>query len=91
MIDPYANQSDVTAPVSNGNAVNLASDTIFDVVAPRGIYVGGAGTIIMSFMHDPDEFVTVAGAVGGTVLPFRPHTIRSAANGTTATNLIALY
>lgn len=52
---------------------------------PRGIYVGGAGTIIATIAGTD---ITFASAQAGSILPIRPTLIK--ATGTTATSLVGL-
>lgn len=90
MIDPYNNTDDAAAPITSAVAINLANDTVLDRPC-RAIYVGGDGNIVASFVAAPATFVTITGVKGGSILPYRLHTIRSTANGTTATALLALF
>jgi hypothetical protein len=92
MADPYSNGADMSAPAQRGAAVNLAADTTFTSEAePRGIWVGGAGNIVMSLVHAPATFLTFTGVQAGTMMAVRPAVIRSTANGTSATGIVALW
>lgn len=53
----------------------------------RGLYVGGAGTIVAVMGNN--TAVTFANAVAGSVLPIRVTRIN--ATGTTATSLVGLF
>lgn len=58
---------------------------------PRGIYVGGAGTVVATMLTKSGtstndvSFICQAGAI----LPIRPSKIKS--TGTTATSIVGLY
>jgi len=57
--------------------------------ATRGLYVGGAGNLVVRFLDAPTTNVTITGVLAGSVLPFRVVRVRS--TGTTATSIVALY
>jgi hypothetical protein len=54
----------------------------------QGIYVGGAGNIVLRAMNSPAD-VTLIGVPVGAILPIRALYVR--ATSTTATNLVAFY
>lgn len=94
MKDPYRNTDDVSAPSVRATAINLASDTTYaasTAVLPRGIYVGTGGTVVVALAGAPTTYVTFQNVQDGTILPIRPAVVRSTANGTTATGLVALF
>jgi len=75
------------APASNGFVIS-PSDTA-DLDRPtRGIYVGGAGNLTVTFVES-GEAVLITGVLAGTVYPFRVKRVYS--TGTTATLLVGLY
>lgn len=83
----YSGRSDaISAPAQRGFAVtpNDAADLAAET---RGLWVGGSGDLVL-VLASGDE-VTLAGAVGGSVLPLRIRRIK--ATGTTATQLVGLY
>lgn len=75
-------------PYSHAVAVNLASDTTLANIT-RGIFVGGAGNLAVTTQGK--ENVTFTGVVAGTIYAIRAGVIKSTANGTTATNIVALW
>jgi hypothetical protein len=92
MPDPFEHHADaVIAPARS--AINVVpsdtTDYLSDVgqVVPKGLYVGGAGTVRVRLVDDVTtvDFVAVT---AGTLLPVRPR--RILATGTTATNIVAL-
>jgi hypothetical protein len=74
------------SPAKNAFAVTphdtnaLTSDT-------RGIYIGGAGDMVL--VTTGGETVTFVGLPAGFILPVRANIIKS--TGTTATNIVGLY
>lgn len=79
--------ADSTAPAFRAAAINLAADTSLEVT--RNVYVGGAGDVKVDMQHG--ETVTFKSVPAGTFMPIQVSKIYSTANGTTATNLLALY
>lgn len=69
------------------------SDTVdfADPQAPHrccdAIYVGGAGTLVV--VLEDNTAITFAGALAGTIYPFRARRVNS--TSTTATSMVALY
>lgn len=73
----------VTVPGTN----QVAFDTTLDRVG--GIYVGGAGTVVVKMAGDSTgTLVTFSGVAAGTFLPIQVVYISSTSS---ATNLIALF
>lgn len=64
------------------------SDTVnFTNGTCRGIYVGGAGNVVI--VPPEGSAVTFTGALAGSVIPM--NAIRVNSTSTTATNLVAIY
>jgi len=85
MTDPRENSDNrrnAWAPANEGGAVT-PSDTVDLPVLTRGIYVGGAGDVVVVFKNDATATFTAVPA--GTLLPVAARRINS--TGTTATNL----
>ena len=62
------------------------SDTVDLTNVSRGLFVGGAGNVVV-IMADGTT-VTITGVTAGTLLPIRVSRVK--ATGTTATNMVAL-
>jgi hypothetical protein len=75
------------APATKGFAITPDDDTDVPSVT-RGLYVGGAGTVVVVLAGDSGA-VTFVGATAGSVLPIRVKRVLS--TGTTATSLVGLY
>ena len=75
-------------PFSRAVAINLASDTTLASTS-RGIFVGGAGNLAITTQGN--DAVTFTGVTAGTIYAIRAKVIKSTANGTTATNIVALW
>lgn len=88
--DPYKNSDSATAPIRRAVPVALTSDTDFGASIPRGLYVGTSGDIVCSLTGAPSDFVTYRNVPVGE-FPHRLAIIRSTANGTTASDILALY
>ena len=78
-------------PAEMFEAITPSDSTSFSLSAvaakkTRGIYVGGAGTVVA--VLEGGTAVTFAGCAAGTVLPIKP--VRINATGTTATGLVRL-
>jgi hypothetical protein len=69
-------------PVTPSNTVEIGP------VEPKGVWVGGAGTIVGQLVGDTADR-TFAGITAGSLLPLRFRLIKS--TGTTATNIVAVY
>lgn len=57
---------------------------------PRALWVGGAGILALRF-GGSDTIVLIKGIAAGSYLQMRPTHILPAADGTTATDIVALY
>lgn len=73
----------------NGVAVNLASDTNL-TAGCRGFHVGVSGDVKVDFVGGA-QGITLKACVAGSPLPYQVSKIYSTANGTTATDIVALY
>lgn len=73
------------APASSAFAITPNDSEEFDVVT-RGIYVGGAGTVVAKLASD-SATVTFSAVPAGAVLPIRARLVTTAS---TATNMIGL-
>lgn len=74
-------------PATSAEAVT-ASDTVnFSGGVCRGIYVGGAGDVVVVFANG--DVVTFAGVAAGSILPV--YAVRVNSTNTTATNMTALF
>ena len=73
------------APASSAFVITPDDDEEFAVVT-RGIYVGGAGTVVALLAGDADA-VTFASVPAGAVLPIRARKVTEAS---TATNMVGL-
>ena len=83
----YTGRADaISAPAQRGFAIT-PSDAVDLVAETRGLWVGASGDLAL-VLASGDE-VTLAGAVGGSVLPLRVKRVN--ATGTTATQLVGLY
>lgn len=75
-------------PFTRATVINLAgADTVL-ARQSRGIYVGGAGNL--AIITAGGDAVTLTGVTAGTIYAIRAKTIKNTANGTTATNVVAL-
>jgi len=83
----YTGRADaISAPAQRGFAVT-PNDAVDLAAETRGLWVGASGDLAL-VLASGDE-VTLAGAVGGSVLPLRIRRVK--ATGTTATQLVGLY
>ena len=78
-----------TVPGRAAVAVDVSSANQ-TVVFCRGVYVGGAGDLVVD-MAGEGKAVTFAAVPAGSLLPIQVSKIYSAANGTSATNLVVIY
>jgi len=79
-------QDDLDNPAASAEAVvPHATNPLSD--ASRGIYVGGAGNLVVRFIND-DNDTTLVGVPAGSILPIRVTHVRATS---TATNLVALF
>jgi len=76
--------ADETVAAFDAVAITKSDTTVFRTT--RALYVGGAGTIVVT-MNSGKE-ATFAGALAGTILPIQVTQVK---NATTATSLLALY
>lgn len=79
------------APTNSGPAERgftvTASDTVNFAYIVRGIYVGGAGDVVV--VWDNDSTSTFSSVPAGTILPVKVKRVNS--TNTTATNMVGLY
>lgn len=83
--------------MSNLDVYSTSSADRYEAVTPsdsvdfgkvtRGIYVGGAGDLVV--VTTRDEAITFAGVLAGTLLPIVAKRVNS--TSTTATNIVALF
>lgn len=78
-------KADATVSASRAAAVTLSDSAA--VECTRGVYVGGAGDLKVTFVEGGE--VTFVGVVAGTLLPIQVVVIWS--TGSTATSVVALY
>jgi hypothetical protein len=78
---PSANAAEYAAAVTPSDFVNFSSAT-------RGLYVGGAGNVVVVMASD-GAAVTFTGVPAGTFLPVRAIRVNNAS--TTATSIVALW
>lgn len=77
------------SPSREYEAVNLAGDVVFTDRLPRSFYIGGDGDLkVDDCSGNP---VTFTGLLAGIVLPVSAKKVYSSSNGTSASNVIALY
>lgn len=88
MPDVFANLSEsLSVPADNLVAITPSDSTDLPQVS-RGIYVGGAGNIVVTPAAGGSN-VTFSAVPAGTVLPIRVSRVLS--TSTTATSLVNLY
>ena len=89
--DPYStlNGQPVFASASNAAAVT-PSDTQDLSFVTIGLYVGTAGNVAVN-MAGTGTTIVFVGVVAGSVLPIRVSRVLTSANGTTASNIVALW
>jgi hypothetical protein len=88
MVDVFENMNEgLTAPGNNLIAITPSDSTDLPQVS-RGIYVGGAGNLVVTPAAGGSN-VTFVAVPAGTVLPIRVTRVLS--TSTTATSLINLY
>lgn len=80
-------KSDNTAPATFYTAITPSDTVNFAAGECRGIYVGGAGTVVA--VSDRGDVVSFVGVAAGTTLAVMA--VRVNSTSTTATNLVALY
>jgi hypothetical protein len=82
-----SNQSGLDSPGYKGFTVT-PHDTNELTFVTRGVWVGGAGDLVVIFAGD-SVAVTLVGVPAGTLLPIRVKIIKS--TSTTATSIVGLY
>lgn len=74
--------------------VTLGADFTFSsqspAVQPRALWIGTGGNLVASFKGTPGTYHTLKNIPSGTLLPGAFAVVRSTANGTTATDIVAL-
>jgi hypothetical protein len=87
MVDRFAGSGgDLLSPASDGAAVT-PSDTVDLAVAPRRLWIGGAGNVKINTLAG--NALTYTAVPAGVYLQIRAS--RVFATGTTATNIVAEY
>lgn len=71
----------------SNKAVAITPSDATDLTGVRTILVGGAGTVIVRLVRDPNTSITIT-AVAGQTLDVRPTRVMAAS---TATGLVGLY
>jgi hypothetical protein len=85
VLNPYAGSGgDLLSPAIDGVAV-VPSDTVDLTVAPRRLWIGGAGNVHINTLAG--NSLTYTAVPAGVYLQVRPS--RVFATGTTATNIVA--
>lgn len=87
---PSTNRPDTTVgSATHGVAVDISSTDHKFNQPTRGLYVGGAGNVIVKLQGDPATSLTFTAVPAGTTLALRIHTV--VRTSTTATAMIALF
>ena len=84
--DNFDGMTGITAPAQHAVAIT-ASDSVNLSTVCRGIYVGGAGDVVV--VMKGGEVVTFAGVPAGTTLPLRATRVNS--TSTTATSMVCVW
>ncbi|NJC32818.1 hypothetical protein GGR88_000292 [Sphingomonas jejuensis] len=87
MADPFLHADGVSAPATRVAAI-VPSDAAPIGDAPKAIYVGQGGDIVLQGMGGGAD-VRLRQVPTGTILPVRARFVR--ATGTSATDLVALF
>lgn len=92
MADKFAsNRAGLSSPAENAVAIAFAGSPADDhdlgTQPSRGLWVGGAGSVI-GILSDDETEVTFAAVPAGTLLPFRFRTIKA---NSTATLMVAVW
>ena len=82
------NSDEWNFPARSSYPVTPNDSAEIGAIEPKGIWVGGAGTIVGQLVGDEADR-TFVGIGAGSMLPLRFRLIK--ATGTTATNIIAVY
>jgi len=78
-----------TLPATKAVAVDIsATDHTFEAEC-RGIYVGGAGNLIVKLKDAPSTSITLTGVLAGQIYAIQAKAV--VRSGTTATNMVALF
>lgn len=85
--DPYADRLDAPQGPARHAAAVVKSDTVDLATVTKGVWVGGAGNMVV-IMADGTQ-VTITGIPAGCLLPICVSRILS--TNTTATNMLALW
>jgi hypothetical protein len=75
-------------PAASAQLIVLAADSLLPT-ASRGIYVGTSGDLKVDMLQG--GAITFTAVLSGTLLPIRCTKVYSTGNGTTATNIVALF
>jgi len=76
--------------IDNGGAtkaVAIIPDDDTDIEVTRGLYVGGAGDLVI-MLADDEEAVTFTGVAAGVLYPLR---VKRVMEASTATDLVGVY
>ncbi|MHC4635116.1 MAG: spike base protein, RCAP_Rcc01079 family [Planctomycetota bacterium] len=75
---------------TDAEAVTLTSDF---PLKPNcyGLYVGTTGNVVVEYRENPDVYVTYPTVAASFFLPGRFSLVRSTANGTSASGIVAQY
>ena len=87
ILSPSQGDNAAQAPASNGFAITPSDSTVFSNPT-RGIYVGGAGNLVVRFADATSGSITLGDVKPGTILPIRVSMVMAS---TTATSLVGLY
>ena len=75
-------------PASAAFVVTPHDTTLFVQGMARGLYIGGAGNVVVKCGRESGDVVTFTAVPVGTVLPVNCHRVNS--TGTTATAIVGL-
>jgi hypothetical protein len=88
--DPYRSYSPIslTAPAENAVAVTAHDTDPTGAKYCRGLYIGGAGDVVVTMLGEGTDVVFKA-VPAGTILPIRVERVDG--TNTTATDIVAIY
>lgn len=86
-VDTFSGYTASAAGPKNNAAAVTPSDTVDLSDVTTGLWVGGAGNVVV--IMNGGQTVTFTGVPAGTLLPIRVSRVK--ATSTTATNMIALW
>jgi hypothetical protein len=86
-VDLFDRPGDLNSPAYHAAAVTPSDANDLGYVT-RGLYVGGAGNVVV-IMGDFSSTVTFSGVPAGTMLPIAVSRVK--ATNTTATNIVAVW